>query len=386
MNPGPKTALPRSSVDGAKGAPSLFSGHPMPGKINPTNRRPRRLPGGGVPEFVLLGDGDWIRESFGPALLRLHRLGEAHVTAAVDFPDSSAAWLNRTFPRIKTAANLDAIDAPPDAVVLVAPALRPRSARIAAALRRGWHVLSACPPAENAPETSRLCELARQHEVTLTVDLTHRLAPGARWLRAIAGGRALGGCVSFRIQEGATLASPGEVPPSGAWLDPGLRALDLITDWFGPVQPLSAADDALGGVEAVARAELICGGNLRGTLRIDRDWKPAPLYRVSCRRGVASWSPGETGSASLRLEAADQELAGTLSDVATPSDPRELQLRHLLGVLVRGHEPANQATSLLPALELADQLRKMRTSLPLPWLSPNESAVASSLTLHGRAA
>lgn len=358
----------------------------MPGKINPTDRRPRRLPGGGVPELVLLGDGDWIESTFGAALQRLHRLGEAHVTAAVDFPDSSAAWISRTFPRLKTAANLEAVDAPPDAVVVVACSLRHRSTRIATALRRGWHVLSACPPAENTAETSRLCELARQHEVTLTVDLPHRLAPGARWLRAIAGGRALGGCVGFRIQEGATLAGPGEIPPDGAWLDPGLRALDLITDWFGPAQPLSAADDALGGVEAVARAELACGSHLRGTLRIDRDWKPAPLYRVSCRRGIASWSPGELGTASLRLEATDQELAGTLSDAAAPSDPRELQLRHLLGALVRGHEPANHATSLLPALELADQLRKMRTSLPLPWLSPNESAVASSLTLHGRAA
>ena len=348
--------------------------------------RPRTLSGGGVPELVLLGDGDWIETTFGPALLRLHRSGEAHVTAAVAFPASSAASLSRNFPRIRTAANLDGVDAPPDAVVIVASALRHRSARIAAALRRGWHVVSACPPAENATEVSRLCELARQHEVTLTVDLPHRLAPGARWLRAIAGGRALGGCIGFQIQEGATLASPGEIPPSGAWIDPGLRALDLITDWFGPAQPLSAADDALGGVEAVARAELLCGGNLRGTLHIDRDWKQAPLYRVSCRRGVASWSPGAIGSASLRLEATDQELAGTLSDSSVPSDPRELQLRHLLGALVRGHEPANQATLLLPALELADQVRKMRTSLSLPWLSPNESAVASSLTLHVRAA
>lgn len=339
-----------------------------------------------MPEIVLVGDGAWIERAFGPALARLHRHGETRVTAAVDLPISSSHWLNRDFPRLKSAASLDAIDAPPDAIVLVACALRHRPVRIAAALRRGWHVLSACPPAEGAAETSRLCELARQHDVTLTVDLPHRLAPGARWLRAVAGGRSLGACTGFRIEEGADLAGPGEIPPCGAWIDPGLRALDLITGWFGPAQALAAADDALGGSEAVARAELAFDGRFQGTLRIDRDWRTAPSYRLSCRRGVACWKPGDPGTASLRLESADEELTGALQGEDGSSDLRELQLRHLVGALVRGHEPSIHAASLLPALGLADQLRRMRTSLPLPWLSPNESAVATSLPLQGRAA
>ncbi|MEY4090088.1 MAG: hypothetical protein RJB55_2359 [Verrucomicrobiota bacterium] len=348
--------------------------------------RPRTLPGGSVPEFVLLGDGAWLESNFGPALVRLHRQGEARVTAAVDLSVSSTSWLARDFPRLRTTASLDAIDAPPDAVVLVASALRYRSSRIAAALRRGWHVLSACPPAENAAEASRLCELARQHEVTLTVDLPHRMAAGSRWLRAIAGGRALGACLGFQIEEGRDLMSASEIPPCGAWIDPGVRVLDLITGWFGPLQPINAADDAMGGFEAVARTEMSFGDGCRGTIRLDRDWKTAPSYRLFCRRGLAIWNPGEVDTASVRLEATDQELTGALQDEGRPSDRRELQLRHLLGALVRGHEPSNHAASLLPALELADQLRRIRTSLSLPWFSPNESTVAHTQTVSGRAA
>ena len=358
----------------------------MPAKTLVPRTRPRTLPGGGVPEFILFGDGAWIESNFGPALVRLHRQGEARVTAAVDLSVSSTYWLARDFPRLRTTASLDAIDAPPDAVVLVASALRHRSSRIAAALRRGWHVLSACPPAENAAEASRLCELARQHEVTLTVDLPHRITAGARWLRAIAGGRALGGCLGFQIKEGRDLMSASEIPPCGAWIDPGLRVLDLVTSWFGPVHAIAAADDAMGGSEAVARAELSFGDSCRGTVRLDRDWQTAPSYRLSCRRGVAIWKPGEVDTASVRLEATEQELTGALQDEGDPSDRRELQLRHLIGALVRGHEPSNHAASLLPALELADQLRRIRTSLPLPWFSPNESTVAHSPTVSGRAA
>ena len=358
----------------------------MPENIHPSRGKPRALPGGGVPEFILLGDGAWIERAIGPALLRLHRQGLVRVTTAVDLPASSAPWLNRDFPRLRAADSLEAAGAPPDAVALVACTLRQRPARIAAALRHGWHVLSACPPAEDAPATARLCELARQHEVTLAVDLPHRLAPGARWLGGVAGGRALGACINFRINDGADLGSPAELPPCGAWIDPGLRALDLITGWFGGVSPVTASDDALGGVEAVARAELTCGDHCRGTLRIDRDWPVTPEYRLSCRRGVAVWKPGEPDTASIVLDATHQELAGALPDAGEPADRRERQLRELIGALVRGREPAHHAATLLPALHLADQLRGMRTLLPLPWLSPNESAVAHSLTAHGRAA
>jgi len=352
---------------------------------------PRVFPGGTIPGLLLLGDLAWIEKTFGPPLVRLHRDGTARVAAAVIPGGTPTPWLAREFPRLRLAAHLDALDEPPDTLALIATPLRQRPAKISQALRRGWHVLSACPPAVNAAETTRLCELARRNEVSLSVDLPHRLAPWFRWLRLAASGRALGGCVTFRLHEGGDEISPSEVPPAGAWIDPGLRAFDLIANWFGDMQPLSAADDALGGVEAVARAEFAMAAGFRGSLRLDRDRSAPPSYLLRCRRGTVCWDTASATPARLRLDASVDELTGILRGREPdanrgPAGTRELQLRQLLGAAIRGNEPANHATTLLPALTMADHCRRVRSSLPLPWLSANESAVAASLSLHGRAA
>lgn len=335
--------------------------------------------------MALLGGGAWTRAAFGVALENLHRRGELRVIAGIDLDPPGTAWLAREFPRARAVAAPDAIDAPPDTLLIIASPLTRRPARIAAALRRGWHVFSACPPAEGAGEAARLGELARQHEVTLSVDLPHRLETGNRWLQGIASGRALGRCTKFRACEGAALAGHDEIPLAGAWIEPGVRALDLLAGWLGSLRAVSAADDALGGVEATAKAEFAFGDDRRGTLVLDRDWRTPPVYELTCRRGTTRWEPGDPGSARLRLGKSDHDLVGTLAPpgpadegVASLAARRERQLGQLLGALLRGAHAPNDISTLLPALELADQCRRIRTMLPLPWLSANEAAVAAS--------
>lgn len=363
----------------------------MRARTTVTLPRTRAFPGGTIPGILLLGDLTWIEQAFGPALVRLHRDGTARVAAAVTPSGKPAPWMAREFPRLRGAAHLDVLDEPPDTLALIATPLRQRPAKITHALRRGWHVLSACPPAESAAETEKLCELARRNEVSLSVDLPHRLSPWFRWLRLIAGGRALGGCFTFRMEEGGEDIGPGEVPPLGAWLDPGLRAFDLIADWFGGMQPLSAADDALGGVEAVARAEFAMTAGFHGSLRLDRDRRLPPSYLLRCRRGTVHWDSASAKPIRLEFEPTADALVGVLEGPEQDrngvlAETRELQLRQLFGAVIRGNDPANHATTLLPALAMADQCRRIRSSLPLPWFSANESAVAASLSLHGRAA
>ncbi len=354
-------------------------------------RAPRAFKGGGVPEVALLGGGSWLRANFGPALGSLHRRGELRVISWTELPPDEAEWLAREFPRARAVTNPELMDAGPDTLALVASPLRHRPARIAAALRRGWNVLSACPPAVGAGELARLCALAEQHEVTLAVDLPHRLESGNRWLRVIADGRALGTCMAFRVRDGSRATGPEEVPPPGVWIDPGIRAFDLIAGWLGPLQAVSAADDSLGGAEAVARAEFTFDRNRRGTLCLDQDWIKPTEHELVCRRGTARWEPGEPGSAKLGFRDTEMELSGTLGppnsdEKSSDALRRERQLRQLLGALLRRGTAPNDASTLLPALELADQCRRIRTMLPLPWLSPNESAVASSLGTHRHAA
>ena len=344
-----------------------------------------------MPEVTLLGGGTWLRTTFGPALGSLHRRGELRVISGTELTPDEAEWLAREFPRARAVQNPDLIDAGPDTLALVASPLRHRPTRIATALRRGWNVLSACPPAESAGEMARLCALAEQHEVKLAVDLPHRLESGNHWLRVIAGGRALGACTAFRVLDGYSGTGPEEVPPPGVWIDPGVRALDLIAGWLGRLHAVSAADDSLGGAEAIARAEFTFDGNRRGTLFLDRDWQKSPGYELVCRRGNARWEPGDPDSAKLGLRGTEIELCGTLgppvsAERSSDALRRERQLRQLLGALLRRGTAPNDASTLLPALELADQCRRIRTMLALPWLSPNETAVASSHGTHRTAA
>lgn len=182
----------------------------MRARTTVTLPRTRAFPGGTIPGILLLGDLTWIEQAFGPALVRLHRDRTARVAAAVTPGGKPAPWMAREFPRLRGAAHLDVLDEPPDTLALIATPLRQRPAKITHALRRGWHVLSACPPAESAAETEKLCELARRNEVSLSVDLPHRLSPWFRWLRLIAGGRALGGCFTFRMEEGGEDIGPGK--------------------------------------------------------------------------------------------------------------------------------------------------------------------------------
>ena len=109
------------------------------------------------------------------------------------------------------------------------------------------------------------------------------------------------------------------------------------------------------------------------------------------RRGTARWEPGEPGSAKLGFRDTEMELCGTLgpsvsAERSSDALRRERQLRQLLGALLRRGTAPNDASTLLPALELADQCRRIRTMLALPWLSPNETALASSHGTHRTAA
>jgi predicted dehydrogenase len=213
---------------------------------------------------ALIGCGAVVDLLHAPALLAR---ADCRVTLLVDRDTGRTDALKKKFPHAQAATDagthLDAFDA---AIVAVPHPLH--LAVAAPLLKAGKHVLVEKPMAVRPEECSELLAAERAGGGRLSVGQMRRFCPAAAFARSLLTAGALGPIRKVDVRDGVVFGWPVESDfpfrrekcGGGVLMDTGPHTLDMIISWFGLPAALAFRDDARGGVEADAEAELVLPG------------------------------------------------------------------------------------------------------------------------------
>lgn len=346
-------------------------------------------------DVVLIGAAGVMDPSFLPALHALETRGRLRVRILMGASAAAATLLRHSFPDAAVTDAFTGAKVGRDALAIVGSPPHLHPAQVTSAFRRGWHILMVSPLARRTAEAQAMSELARRHGRLLAVCRPRRFTPALGFIRGLARDHLLGPTIRFDIHEGVPAAGTSSgPPPEGVLTDIGIGVLDLLVWWFEGGTVERYADDAMGGVEANAIAHLQFAENVHGRVHLSRDWPTTQSYEVVFERGVVRWQSGRPERLLLQLASAPAALdALVVSRTAPGADPDTpaagtsaldtfvAQIEAVLDAIVANtglDAPANDA---MAALRLADECRRQRTLLALPWLSRNEAAHARVLSV-----
>lgn len=179
----------------------------------------------------------------------------------------------------------------PDEVVVASPAALHREQTLAA-FDAGAHVLCEKPLAVTHADCLAMIAAAAASEKVLGVGLMRRFLPSVHTIGSLLRERVLGAPRSFTVLEGVSFSWPvtSDHPfrrhaGGGVIYDAGPHLLDILQQWFGELELVDYADDAMGGVEANCLLRLAADGGVTGTVRMSRDVLLPNRYVIECERG-----------------------------------------------------------------------------------------------------
>ncbi len=140
------------------------------------------------------------------------------------------------------------------------------------------HVLVEKPLCTTAAEAQQLVEADAQSDATLSVAHNRRFLAVNGWVRRLLASGALGELRSISIEEGvidtwdATTDAHlrRESAGGGVLLGTGVHVLDTLRWWLGDLSLVRYEDDAAGGVEANARADMLTNAATPVSLELSR--------------------------------------------------------------------------------------------------------------------
>lgn len=108
--------------------------------------------------------------------------------------------------------------------------------------------------------------------------------------------RVLGAPLSFAVLEGVSFAWPvRSTHPfergrgGGVLFDAGPHLIDLLQLWFGELELVEYAADAMGGVEANCTIRLTASHGVSGTVQMSREVFLPNRHIIHCERGWVSY-------------------------------------------------------------------------------------------------
>ena len=322
------------------------------------------------------GCGAVTESYYVPALRRLERAGRLGVTSFYDPDDASCARVARSFARAHRAESFDAmLEVKPELVIVASPPSL-HAAQSTAALVAGAAVFCEKPVALTSREAVALEHAAHAAARLLAVGMVRRRFPAARLVKQLLERGALGRPIAFECFEGGPfrwpLRSPGYFERAhsggGVLADLGPHLLDLLAYWLGALELRSAADDAMGGVEANARLELACG-EVFGRVRLSRDWQRPNELVLRCERGAIRWALDDI--AAVEIEHADGRRERLADETGvTFDDCFAAQLEAVLDRLAGARAEVVEVSELVPIVAVIERAYATRTTMAMPWLAP----------------
>ena len=297
---------------------------------------------------------------------------QVEFVAAVDSDVGHAREVAERYGIASACADIGELRDCVDAVVLCTPpSVRPRLLKQAFEL--GLDVLAEKPLANSSLECEEVIEACRRAGRMLAVSHMFRFYPVRARMHEIVSTHGLGAIRRVQIHEGAPYAwetrsgytfRRGEVS-GGVVANAGIHSLDSLIQWFGDPLIESYEDDAVGGLESNARAQLSFAGGIRADFRISRTCRLASVFRVECEGGVLEFSNRDT--VAYRIEREGRRSEHRLeSELLTPADCWRGQLADFLRSIETRTAPAVDGAEALRVVVLVEQLYAMKQVRPLP--------------------
>ncbi len=349
---------------------------------------------------ALVGCGAVAERYYAPALRALCSDGTLTVTALVDIEVRRTAHLAACFPdaaRLTHWGKLAGLE--PDLVIVASPP-RHHAEQVCGLLRTGHSVLCEKPLAPTAAEAEAVLRVADAAPGLLALGLSRRFFPAIAAIDRILSAGWLGRIQSFRFVEGHVFDWPVASPAyfdkqesQGVLMDIGSHALDLVRHWFGDPERLEYADDAMGGIEANCKIEMLFASSTRGIVQLSREHLLENRYRIDGTDAWLCWPVNETtqlqigtyGSTDILdtriLTRTLAEMTGNGGENFEASFAR--QVRHVIQAM-RGHERLRVTGAQgLAGLRMIERCYGARTLMPMPWFDAGEWARALKVSAAG---
>jgi predicted dehydrogenase len=351
-------------------------------------------------EVVLVGCGAISQTVYAPVLRVLEGTGEVRVAALVDPAAAQRDAVAKSFPGAAAYADLEQCPINGRTLAIVASPPRFHAPQSIHALRRGAAVLCEKPMASSVADGEAMLAAARETNGLLAIGIFRRYFPAFEALKSIFERRPLGPLLGFSVQEGGKFAWGAasdsffrrDMTMGGVFYDVGVYVVDLLLWLMGEPASFAYQDDAMGGVEANCRLDLVYPGGVRGTVRLSRDWATRNRYEFRFERGTVAWRAGHGNRLQVTLDgvpfALDGELAartplpgGTAVETATHTSLQSftVQVRNVLAAM-RGEGalrvPGEEG---IRSLRFIARCYEARTLMDMPWLTPEERGAAEAL-------
>ena len=330
-----------------------------------------------VPNIALSGCGAVASEYYGPVLQARAAAGALRVVAIHD-PSAMrrTAVAGRHFP---DAAQFDDFGAmlalKPDLVIVASPPAHHADQSIAA-LEAGAAVLCEKPMALSLARAEAMADAASRTGGLLAVAMVRRHFPASRIVRRVIREGLFGSPLGIEIFEGGPFAWPiGDqsyfsraVSGGGVLTDIGSHLLDLLGFWLGDLELVSAADDAMGGVEANALLALRAGDALI-SVRLSRDWARPNGIAIRLSRADMRWCAESPGHVDIVTE--DGEVLRIGGDPAGPQafvDCFGAQIDAALDRMAGGSGAIVTGAEALATVALIERAYAHRRPMAMPWL------------------
>jgi predicted dehydrogenase len=325
----------------------------------------------GHPSVALIGCGAIAESLYLPALADIPHVMEKLIL--VDNSPERASAMAKKFNAGSVKSDyheiLGAVDG---AIVAVPHHLHHAIARDF--LAAGAHVLCEKPLSETADEVRDLIAIARNNNVTISVNNTRRLVPNSVKVKELIAQGAIGKLRSISYLEGSEFDWPtasgfysaANTSRKGIMLDLGAHIFDVISFWLGAKPRLVSAEcDSFGGVEAVAAVTLEHDGCVC-TIRMSHLSRLPNSFRITGERG---WIGGEihnVGTITLATSAGKQTIHARTHPDESPLFNRK-PIAAFFGLLHNTGEPVVAAHDVLPSIELIEEAYARATRFPMPW-------------------
>lgn len=349
-------------------------------------------------EVALVGCGAVSQMLYAPTLLALETQRLARVAMLIDPSESQRATLQEIFPAARPYSSLTDCDLKAVNLVIVASPPQFHAEQSILALNSSVPVLCEKPMAQDSRQAEQMLAAARESKTLLAVGHFRRFFPASTMLKAIFENKPFGRLRDFSVQEGGkfawAVASAAlfrrESTPGGVLYDSGIHVLDLLLWWLGTPQDFSYEDDAMGGLEANCKLEMVYADGVRGSVRLSRDWATQNRYLFVFERGTVVYEVGQANKLSLLIDGLPYVLGGELTKAKTPDGTVRLatesglqsfgeQLRNVLRA-IKGEDtlrvPGDEAIHSLRFVEACYGRRKL---MDLPWLADDERSSAQRL-------
>jgi predicted dehydrogenase len=312
---------------------------------------------------------------YGPVLRAREQQGQLSVIGVHDLsPSRMAAIAARYFPRARCFGDFRQMAGSADLVIVASPTAN-HAAQSVAAIEAGAAVLCEKPLTVSASEAEHMLAVAERSGRLLAVGMVRRQFAASRIVRRVIHDRLFGESVSVAVFEGGPfrwpVADPGyftaAVSGGGVIADVGVHVLDLLQDWFGELELVSARDDAMGGVEANSALELRRGA-LPISVRLSRDWARPNRITVRFERATMIWENEESGRAVAILADGGALHMTEPNGAADFFDAFGRQIDNVLDRMGGGVAPVATVAEAISTTRLIEQAYVRREPMKMPWL------------------